>query len=147
MSTRCIFAKLLRLEYNGEIFQGRSRCEVLRSILSIKGCRPVNKDSIRKLSSAVPMLGEMLKEVQPKRSLRSLFPKDIDTKQPYAFQLLSQMLQFEPGMRISASDALLHPYFSNRGKPNRDRSEAVLPRDFSDKEVESWVEGHCKFLL
>ena len=41
---------------------------------------------------------------------------------PLAIDLLEKMLQFEPSARISAADALMHPYLARFHDPNREVS-------------------------
>lgn len=52
-------------------------------------------------------------EKYPGESLRNLIPRIDDL----AFDLLSRMLQMNPANRISAADALNHPYLTDLQQP------------------------------
>ena len=66
---------------------------------------------------------------------------------PLAIDLLERMLVFDPKKRLTATEALAHPYLSAYHDPT-DEPEAKEPFDwsFNDAELplESW-KGNCQF--
>jgi serine/threonine protein kinase len=48
----------------------------------------------------------------PTKTVAQVLPQ-LATIEPYAVDLLSRMLVYQPDRRISAEEALLHPYFQS----------------------------------
>lgn len=102
-SVGCIFAEML----SGEIlFQGYSEDKQLKKIFSLLGTPDVKK---------VPFYGTLTGfkdgdfEVYPKGDLKTVCP-NLDAN---GLDLLEKMLEYDPEKRISASDALDHPFFKD----------------------------------
>ncbi|KAJ2711851.1 TFIIH complex serine/threonine-protein kinase subunit kin28 [Coemansia spiralis] len=101
----CVFAELLlRTPY----LPGDSDLDQLTMILKARGT-PSEDDwpGMGKL----PMAFKFEKHVKPQFS--ELFPGASDD----ALDLMNRMLAFNPASRISAADALRHPYFANHPRP------------------------------
>ncbi|KAL0225077.1 hypothetical protein RCL1_002989 [Eukaryota sp. TZLM3-RCL] len=107
-SIGCIFAEMVK---STPLFPGECEIEELYKIFSILGTP--NEDiwpgvsSLQDYCDAFPQYSpKMLSEVVP-----GLCPQGLD--------LLSQLLIYEPGRRISAKEALNHPYFHDL--PNKEQ--------------------------
>ncbi|KAJ3085482.1 TFIIH complex serine/threonine-protein kinase subunit kin28 [Quaeritorhiza haematococci] len=72
-------------------------------------------------------------QVFPKTPLRSLFTAAGND----AIDLLEKMLVYDPLRRITAQDALMHPYFRNQPRPTPPEK---LPRDVGSKKQKDVVE-------
>jgi mitogen-activated protein kinase 1/3 len=102
-SIGCIFAELL----NGKpLFMGKNKSHQLLLIMSILG-KP--NDEVLDLFYN-QRAQRFIKMVSPKhpKNLKAYFDENID---PNAIDLISKMLNLDPRKRISAFDALQHPYF------------------------------------
>lgn len=105
-SVGCVFAEILS---NGSVlFPGKNSRQQFELIIDVIGRPP--PEAIEKLDSpqARRTLAPFLNMHKPRRPLSSLF-RHAD---PLAVDILSRMLTFDPDERISALDALNHPYFS-----------------------------------
>lgn len=114
----CIFAELmLRVPY----LPGDSEIDQLRRIFKARGT-PSEEDWPG--MDSLPGFVEFPKEPTPDhRLLFSAASED-------ALDLLNQFLQFDPAKRISASDALRHPYFTKAPLP-------CSPQDLLQKILQS----------
>ncbi len=100
-SLGCILAELL---LGKPVFPGTSTLNQLDRVMEVTG-RP-SQDDIDAINSplAVTML-ESLPPTKPKR-LRDMFPTASDD----ALDLIKNLLLFNPGKRLTAEQALKHPY-------------------------------------
>lgn len=105
-SIGCIFFELLQNHPRTPIFQGKNYLHQLDLILDLLGTP--KDDEIKACKSGY----EYIKGLtwRSKKSLKDheLMPVETDE---YAIDLLSKMLVFDPDKRITAAEALKHPYF------------------------------------
>jgi len=107
-SSGCILGELLG---GKPMFQGTSTMNQLDKIMEITG-RPIQEDVDAIQSPFAATMLESLSSVHP-RSLRELFPN----ASPEAEDLLIRLLQFNPSKRITAEEALRHPYVAQFHNP------------------------------
>mmetsp|Transcript_27662 Transcript_27662/g.33582 ORF Transcript_27662/g.33582 Transcript_27662/m.33582 type:complete len:372 (+) Transcript_27662:400-1515(+) len=107
-SSGCILGELLG---GKPMFQGTSTMNQLDKIMEITG-RPSQEDIDAIQSPFAATMLESLPPVEP-RSLRELFPN----ASPEAEDLLRRLLQFNPNKRITAEEALRHPYVAQFHNP------------------------------
>jgi mitogen-activated protein kinase 15 len=100
-SMGCILAELL---LGKPVFPGTSTLNQLDRVMEITG-RPSPED-IEAINS--PLAQTMLESLPPSKSrrLRDVFPTASDD----ALDLLKSLLQFNPNKRLTAEQALRHPY-------------------------------------
>ena len=100
-SLGCILAELL---LGKPVFPGTSTLNQLDRVMEVTG-RPTPED-IESINS--PLAPTMLESLPPAkaRRLRDMFPTASDD----ALDLLRSLLQFNPGRRLTAEQALRHPY-------------------------------------
>lgn len=101
-SVGCIMAEM----YNGKpLFPGKTNEDQLMRIFKLFGTP--NEDSWPRISE----LSEYKRSfpVYPAAPIQSKLP----TMDPVALDLISRFLQYQPHLRISARDALAHPYFAD----------------------------------
>lgn len=108
-SMGCILAELLG---GKPLFPGESTLNQLEKVVEVCG-RP-NKDDIKAIKSkfAQTMLESI--PVRKQRPLRQLFANVADSD---AIDLLENLLQFNPEKRLSAEEALRHPYLKQFHNP------------------------------
>ncbi|XP_072136980.1 mitogen-activated protein kinase 14A [Mobula birostris] len=129
-SVGCILAEMVT---GSVIFPGFDHFDQLKKIMNVTGTPPQylvenmkNDDARNYVRSLIP---------QEKKKFQQVFP----TMKAQAVDLLERMLILDPDRRITASDALEHPYLSEHHDPNEPEAE---PYDDSfenlDLKVEEW---------
>jgi glycogen synthase kinase 3 beta len=107
VATGCILAELVMRE---PLFQGKSEGDQLFAIFKTLGTP--TKDEIAELKKKVPFDSSLLDEFKayPRPSWKEKFfyINDYDL----LIDLLNQMFRYVPEKRITARDALLHPFFA-----------------------------------
>jgi len=102
-SCGCIFAEMIS---GVPLFRGRDNQDQLLHIMRIIGT-PDDR-ALRKLAQDSPEITIKQYPRYPKISFQQVLPK----ASPQAIDLLEHLLQFDPSKRVSATDALSHPYFT-----------------------------------
>ncbi|KAF9997193.1 hypothetical protein BGZ80_004355 [Entomortierella chlamydospora] len=106
-SIGCIFAEFVN---NEPLLPGRSEAEQLEKIFKLLG---MPNDKIWPGYSKLPLASHVPNFVQPYNLLRSRLPYLTEN----GLDLMSRMLTYDPVKRITAEEALQHPYFSEAPPP------------------------------
>jgi len=88
------------------LFRGRDYNDQLMQIIRILGTP--DEHTIKRLLQESPEIQYRPLPRLPKVPFQTLFPK----VHPLAIDLLEKLLQFDPSQRLSADEALRHPYFT-----------------------------------
>lgn len=102
-SVGCIMAEMFR---KSPLFQGDSEPDQIYAIFEVLG---TPNDEIWPEFSSLPEYKEGRFKQWPKRSLAEF----VTGADPLALDLIEKMLVYDPAKRISAKDALSHPYFDD----------------------------------
>lgn len=131
-SVGCIFGEVLRRK---ALFPGESTFHQLKLIMTVLGSPGEGQDD----HVTDPELKKYLRTAgEPAIQLHECLPKSTS---PYAIDLLTKMLTFDPTQRITAEEALRHPYFADiRDKSAR---RAVMPS--LDLEVDPNISADAAF--
>ncbi|KAJ7852281.1 kinase-like domain-containing protein [Mycena leptocephala] len=108
-SCGCIFAEMIS---GMPLFRGKDNNDQLMHIMKILGT-PSHQQFAKMLKDSPEIV---LKDYPPlpKINLAQVLPK----ASPAALDLLERLLKFDPSERISAADALSHPYFTTETSTN-----------------------------
>ncbi|KAG0223062.1 kinase-like domain-containing protein [Mortierella sp. GBAus27b] len=106
-SIGCIFAELVN---NEPLLPGRSEAEQLEKTFKLLG---MPNEKIWPGYSKLPFASHVPNFVQPYNLLRSRLPYLTEN----GLDLMSRMLTYNPAKRITAEEALQHPYFSEAPPP------------------------------
>ena len=127
-SVGCIFAELLTKQV---LFPGEGEIDQLRRIFQELG---VPDDKKWKGYSKLPAVQRFKFSGPPHSSLADRFQK-VSAVNPepllsdLGMDLLSRMLEYDPEQRITAEEALEHPYFSECPLPKNRHAMPTFPRD------------------
>ncbi|EAW12718.1 mitogen-activated protein kinase mpkC [Aspergillus clavatus NRRL 1] len=132
-SAGCILAEMLR---GKPLFPGKDHVHQFHLITNILGNPP--KSVLEKITSKNTMKFVQSLPSREPRDLSTIVPKDTDFD---AIDLLKKMLVIDPDIRVSAQDALRHPYLAPYHDPT-DEPVAAGPFDWSfnnmDLPKETW---------
>ncbi|KAH8086272.1 Pkinase-domain-containing protein [Filobasidium floriforme] len=116
-SAGCIFAEMIS---GVPIFRGRDNTDQLNQIIRVLGT-PDDR-TMRKIMQDSPEVQGRALHRYPRQDLRGLIPR----APKEAIDLLEGLLEFEPSQRLTAHEALRHPYFlSNTASPGLASNGAV----------------------
>ena len=102
-SAGCIMAEMIS---GVPLFRGRDNNDQLMQIIRILGTP--DEHTIKRILQESPEIQYRPLPRLPKVPFQTLFPK----VHPLAIDLLEKLLQFDPSQRLSADEALRHPYFT-----------------------------------
>ncbi|KAJ8548637.1 hypothetical protein ON010_g11034 [Phytophthora cinnamomi] len=117
-SVGCIFAEILGRK---ALFPGKNFLHQLTLIFDVIGAPPPEATTRIQSSQAQRFLRSLGRK--PKVSFRTLFPNACDA----AVDLLDRLLEFDPTKRISAQEALDHPYMQDIERKYQHRSGGADP--------------------
>eukprot|EP01114_Cavostelium_apophysatum_P014472 TRINITY_DN3769_c0_g1_i1.p1 TRINITY_DN3769_c0_g1~~TRINITY_DN3769_c0_g1_i1.p1 ORF type:complete len:775 (-),score=174.06 TRINITY_DN3769_c0_g1_i1:32-2356(-) len=145
-SVGCVFYEMLK---GACLFDARDKSQLLQQICSILECRPSASDVQRNPvlnSYAVPKSGcKYLTDYVDAPSTNSSHSVEIS---PDATDLLRLMLRFDPMKRITAEEALKHPYFVNSMESNMNEVQLrtcsnALSSELQDDEIPNFLTEMC----
>ncbi|XP_059843413.1 mitogen-activated protein kinase 11 [Hemitrygon akajei] len=130
-SVGCIMAELLK---GKALFPGTDYIDQLKRIMEVVGTpssellKKISSEHARKYIESLPYM--------PQRDLKELFNGD----NPLAVDLLQKMLILDTDKRITATDALTHPYFAQYHDPEDEPEAEPYDESIENKEktIEEW---------
>ncbi|KAF9800068.1 hypothetical protein SFRURICE_016945 [Spodoptera frugiperda] len=105
-SVGCIFAELMNLQ---PLFPGSSEINQLKVIFEVLG---TPSDTVWPGYSKLTLASNIIFDEFPSGGLRKKINQDLLTDN--GFSLLLELLTYDPSMRATATEALLHPYFDEQ---------------------------------
>ncbi|XP_069763988.1 mitogen-activated protein kinase 11 isoform X2 [Narcine bancroftii] len=132
-SVGCIMAELLK---GKALFPGTDYIDQLKRIMEVVGTpssellKKISSEHARKYIESLPYM--------PQRDLKEVFNGD----NPLAVDLLQKMLILDTDKRITATDALTHPYFAQYHDPEDEPEAEPYDESIENKEqtIEEWKE-------
>uniref|UniRef100_A0A8D8RXT5 mitogen-activated protein kinase n=1 Tax=Cacopsylla melanoneura TaxID=428564 RepID=A0A8D8RXT5_9HEMI len=132
-SVGCIMAELIT---GRTLFPGQDHIHQLNLIMEMLGTPPqefmqkISSDSARNYINSLPLL--------KKKDFKQVFKG----ANPQAVELLSLMLELDSEKRITAEQALAHPYLSQYSDPNDEPTSPPYDQSFEDMDlpVDKWKE-------
>ncbi|KAJ4485524.1 Pkinase-domain-containing protein [Lentinula aciculospora] len=121
-SCGCIFAEMIS---GLPLFRGRDNNDQLLHIMRIIGTP--SQQTFDKMAKESPEIQIKQYPRYPKQDLRSVVPK----ASAHAIDLLERLLKFDPAERISAAEALSHPYFTASASNSTFAVGSMAPPAFS----------------
>jgi len=118
-SCGCIFAEMIS---GVPLFRGRDNQDQLLNIMRIIGT-PDDR-TLRKIATDSPEIQLKQFPRYAKVPFQNILPK----ASPQAIDLLDRLLQFDPAKRLSANDALRHPYFHSFNTMPPPQQQAPQPQ-------------------
>ncbi|TRM62400.1 kinase-like domain-containing protein [Schizophyllum amplum] len=109
-SCGCIFAEMIQ---GVPLFRGRDNQDQLLHIMRIIGTPSM--EQLQKMQKDSPEITLKTFPRYPKLPFQQFVPK----ASADAIDLLERLLKFDPAERITAADALSHPYFTNVSNPTQ----------------------------
>ncbi|KAF9802956.1 hypothetical protein SFRURICE_011418 [Spodoptera frugiperda] len=103
-SVGCIFGELITLQ---PLLPGTSQLNQLKIMYEVLG---TPSDRGWPGYSALPLVSEIIFDEYPSGGLRKKINEDLLSES--GFSLLVEMLTYDPSKRVTATEALLHPYFN-----------------------------------
>ncbi|KAF9800067.1 hypothetical protein SFRURICE_016944 [Spodoptera frugiperda] len=103
-SVGCIFGELINLQ---PLLPGTSQFNQLKIMYEVLG---TPSDSVWPGYSDLPLVNNIIFEEYPSGGLRKKINEDLLSES--GFSLLVEMLTYDPSKRVTATEALLHPYFN-----------------------------------
>ena len=126
-SLGCVFAELVGAR---PLFPGEDYVDQLRLITSALGTP--SEDDMSFITSDLALNFMRKQPCKPGVSFRTLFPD----ANPLALDLLSKMLCFHPDKRITAAEALAHPYIAGfRGTGDERMADAEFSFNFEEEDL------------
>jgi len=121
-SCGCIFAEMIS---GVPLFRGRDNQDQLLNIMRIIGTP--SDAQFQKIFKDSPEIAVKQFPRYPKMNLAQVLPK----ASPQALDLLERLLKFDPSERLSAAEALNHPYFTQANPPFNTIPGAMAPPTFN----------------
>ncbi|PFH54725.1 hypothetical protein AMATHDRAFT_267 [Amanita thiersii Skay4041] len=117
-SCGCIFAEMIT---GVPLFRGRDNQDQLLHIMRVIGTP--SESQFQKIQRESPEIQLKPCPRYPKMPFSQVLPK----ASPHAIDLLERLLKFDPADRISAAEALSHPYFTTAANPYPAPQPALMP--------------------
>ncbi|EDW81189.1 uncharacterized protein Dwil_GK11930 [Drosophila willistoni] len=130
-SVGCIMAELITRR---TLFPGTDHIHQLNLIMEMLGTPP--DDFMKKISSESARNYILSLPPMKRRSFKRVF----ENANPLAIDLLEQMLELDAEKRITAEEALAHPYLEKYAEPSDEQTSPPYDHSFEDMDlsVEKW---------
>ncbi|XP_017113745.1 mitogen-activated protein kinase p38a [Drosophila elegans] len=132
-SVGCIMAELITRR---TLFPGTDHIHQLNLIMEMLGTPPA--DFMKKISSESAR--SYIQSLPPMK--RRSFKKVFENANPLAIDLLEKMLELDAEKRITAEEALAHPYLEKYAEPSDEQTSPPYDHSFEDMDlpVDKWKE-------